>query len=225
MCQQYCLPDPLLVLQSQPSKESWKRICKGRVVSWWEAKLRAESTLLPSLVYFFPFSMSLTSPHPIWSMAESPFEVSKASTVAVMLSGRYVTDHRARYWSRTNPEGFCQLCLVNKYDEVLGTLEHLLLRCPALSETRSNAVSHWAAYLSDKPFLFPIVSHHTTATSENCDELKMRLLLDPSSLPTVIRAVQELGPGVLSHLLYLGRTWCHSHRMRRKILVKLYNII
>ena len=28
------------VLQSPPSKESWKRMCKSTIISWWEQRLR-----------------------------------------------------------------------------------------------------------------------------------------------------------------------------------------
>ena len=36
LSQQYGLPDPLLVLQSPTSKQTWKRLCKSKVTSWWE---------------------------------------------------------------------------------------------------------------------------------------------------------------------------------------------
>ena len=87
---------------------------------------------------------------------------------------------------KVNPEGNCQLFLVGGHGAEIGTLEHQLLKCPALLETRSHAVSHWAAYLIDKPNLLPIVSHHTLSG----DQLHMELLLDPSTCPKVISAVQ-----------------------------------
>ena len=223
--QQYGLPDPLMILQSPPSKESWKRQCKAMVISFWEERLRGEATLLPSLTYFKPSYMSLTSPHPIWSLAESPFEISKASTVAAMISGRYVTDHRARHWSKSNPSGECQLCLVHGFASTPGTLEHQLLSCPALDEVRTNAISHWSSYMVDKPLLLPIVRHHTLYPDSEGQKTQMELLLDPSSCPMVISAVQEHGQGILSHLLYLSRTWCHAHHLRRNRILKLHNII
>ena len=223
--QQYGLRDPLLVLQSPPTKESWKRECKAKVISWWEVRLRGEAALLPSISYFHPSYMSLTTPHLLWKLAESPFEVRKASIVATMLSGRYVTDHRARHWSHSNSEGNCQLCLVTGHRTKPGTLEHLLLTCPALSETRRRSISHWSAYLADKPVLMPIITHHTLTPGVKGMKLHMQLLLDPTTCPMVISAVQEKGAGILSHLLYLSRTWCYSHHLKRKRLLKLYNII
>ena len=223
--QQYDLPDPLMILQSPPSKESWKRLCKARVISWWEERLRGETILLPSLEYFYPTHMSLTTPHPIWSLAESPFEISKATTVAAMISGRYVTDYRARHWSKTNPSGECQLCLVHGHAFTPGTLDHQLLMCPALAEVRRNSVSLWSAYMVDKPSLLPIISHHTLTPGVEGERLHMQLLLDPSTCPMVISSVQELGVGILTHLLYLSRTWCHAHHLKRRRLLKLFNIL
>jgi hypothetical protein len=223
--EQYNLPDPLLVLQTPPSKHSWKALCKSRIISWWEVRLRGEAILLPSLKYFYPSYMSLTTPHPLWTMAESPYQVNKANTVATMLSGRYVTDHRARYWSQSNPDGHCQLCLFTGHPATPGTLEHLLLKCPTLAETRTQSNSNWSAYLADKPSLFPIIMHHTLTPGIEGETLKMQLLLDPSSCPMVVKAVQEKGVGILSHLLFMTRTWCHAHHLKRRRMLKLYNVI
>ena len=162
----------------------------------------------------------------MWTMADNPHEVSKATTVATMLSGRYVTDHRARYWSSSNPQGFCQLCLITGQPRTLDTLEHMLLRCPVLIDIRSRSMSHWSEYLADKPDLLPLIKHHTTLTPGPEGEMLMvQFLLDPSTCPMVIKAVQLLGNGILHHLLYLTRTWCHSHHLKRKRMLKLYNII
>ena len=51
------------------------------------------------------------------------------------------------------------------------------------------------------------------------------LLLDPSTVPLIIKTVQNLGMGILSHLFYMTRTWCFMHHSKRKKLLKLYNII
>ena len=142
-----------------------------------------------------------------------------------MLSGRYVTDYRARHWSKTNPGGHCQLCLANGFPPTLGTLEHLLLACPVLSEIRVQSISHWSNYMVDKPTILPIVSHHTQISGSEGEKLHMQLLLDPTTCPTVVSAVQELGSGILPHLLYMTRTWCHAHHLRRRRLLKLFNII
>ena len=181
--------------------------------------------MLSSLAYFHPSYMSLSTPHPIWLLADSPFEVTKAATVATMLSGRYVTDYHARHWSKVNPAGNCQLCMIFGYQATPGHLAHLLLKCPALGNVRSNAVSHWAAYLVNKPSLLPIISYHTLTPGAEGEALHMNLLQDPSACPRVISTVQEMGSGILCDLFYMARTWCYAHHLKRKRLLKLHNII
>ena len=78
----------------------------------------------------------------------------------------------------------------------------------------------------DKPILLPIVSHHTLEVDWNVSNpLQVQFLLDPSACPLVISSVQEMGAGLLSDLLYMTRTWCHAHHVKRKRLLKLHNII
>ena len=213
------------VLQSPPSKGSWKQLCKARVVSWWEDRLRSDVDNLPSLRYFKPSFMSLTTIHPLWRLAESPFEVLKASTVAYMLSGQYSSDYHARHWSKTNPSGYCQLCLMGGHPQTPGTLEHMLLKCPSLDEIRQRMELLWSEYIKDKPILKPIIDEYTLNATLQGQQLQMQFLLDTSSCAIVISCVQSHGMGILSDLLYLTRTWCHSHHSRRQKMLKLYNII
>ena len=142
-----------------------------------------------------------------------------------MLSGRYVSDYRSRHWSKNNPEGFCQLCVMVGYPSVLGTLEHLLVECPALADTRTQSKFHWSNYLTDKPNLMPTISYFFDPANPIDQQLQIQFLLDPASCPKVIASVQEFGDGILSDLLYLTRTWCHSHHLKRQKLLRLYNII
>ena len=143
--------------------------------------------------------MSLTTPHPIWTTANSPYEISKAVVSSRMLSGRYRTDYLSRHWSNRNPSGNCTLpgC-----DEQVGNLEHLLLHCPALADVRSGVVNLWANSMISKPFLLPIVAYHTTLNPD----LHLQFLLDPSSLPVVISTNRDNNE-ILSNCFYLARTW------------------
>ena len=237
ICQIYNLKDPLLVLQDPPSKETWKGRCKSAVISFWEQKLRSQAALLPSLAYFRPEFMSLTKAHPIWNMTENDYEVKKATTVCEMLSGRYNTDYHVRYWSRLNPSGLCQLCLAanharesldqtnSEFNVPLGTLEHLLLVCPQLQETRDTCKQLWISHTEDKPQIRDIFLPTATPFNLSLWSPKMELLLDPTSCPNVIDASQKYGIGILSSILYLSRTWCYSHHVRRRKHLKLLNII
>ena len=66
VCCKYGLPEALSILRCPPTRESWKRLCRSKIVSWWELKLRNDACKLPSLMYFKPCYMSLTTTHPIW---------------------------------------------------------------------------------------------------------------------------------------------------------------
>ena len=216
LCQQYSLPDPLLVLQSPPTHYYWKSKTKLKVLDNWQVKLRGEAESLLSLEYFKPSFMSLSRPHPIWTSAGSPFEVSKAVVSARMLSGRYRTDLLAKHWSKSNPEGWCRLpgC-----DGEEGSLQHILLHCPALAETRAKLISHWSAFLVPRPWLFPVVAHHTLGD----DQLRLQFLLDASTLPMVI-ASNKCTPEILPSCLYLARTWNFSIHLTRDKIRKHHNL-
>ena len=234
ICEQYLLPDPLQLFENPPSKESWKRLCNSLVISFWEEKLRKEAENLPSLHYFYPQFYSLMQPHRIWTTADnSAYEVKKAVTMATMLSGRYITDHRARHWSKQNPHGLCHLCLaaskshdsaMSNHSLPLGSLEHLLLECPELFQQRERVRLLWTNYTSDKPLIRKLTVGSEDASLQTWLP-NMQLLLDPSACPLIIQAAQEYGPGIYVHLYYLSRTWCHALHTRRIKILKLLNII
>ena len=216
LSQQYDLPDPLLVLQSPPTHCYWKRLTKLKILDWWQTKFRGEAEHLDSLEYFKPAFMSLSSPHPIWTTAGSPFEVTKATVSAKMLSGRYRTDRLMRHWSKSNPDGLCRLpgC-----SGELGTLQHILLSCPALSEARSKCISHWSAFLVPRPWLFPAVTQYTLVDEHQ----HLQFLLDPSTLPLVITGSKD-NSEIMPGCFYLARTWNFTIHLTRQKLMKLWNI-
>ena len=161
--------------------------------------------------------MSLSSPHPIWTSARSPFEVRKAVVTARMLSGRYRTDRLSRHWTPSNPSGLCRLpgCV-----GLLGDLQHILLHCPALAVARAKAINLWSAFLVPRPWLLPIVSLYTLQCSDN---LQLQFLLDPSCLPAVISSART-DLDILGSCLYLARTWNYTIHLARERMTKLMNL-
>ena len=100
--------------------------------------------------------MSLTHPHPIWSTCGSnPFEIHKAVIQARMLSGRYVTEKLSRHWT-DNSSGLCTLPGCTGLD--VGSLEHLLLFCSALSEARLKIIELCHKVASESPELNNILN-------------------------------------------------------------------
>ena len=58
----YSLPHPLHLLQCPPTKYRFKYLVKSKVLDYWEKKLRTEASFLPSLKYFHPNFLSLSTP-------------------------------------------------------------------------------------------------------------------------------------------------------------------
>ena len=134
LCILYQLPHPLTTLANPPTKASYNKQIRSKIFDYWESELRLKAMELTSAPFFKPEFMSLTCPHQLWtSCGSNPFEIHKAVTQAKMLSGTYVTDKLSRHWSN-NPNGFCSIPGCTGH--TLGSIEHLLLSCPALQESR-----------------------------------------------------------------------------------------
>ena len=212
LCHTYGLPSALSFLNLPPTKSEMKQMVKKKIINFWEKKLRNDSLDLPSLQFFHPNFLSLSSPHPLWTTAgSSPYEVKKAVVQARMLSGRYRTERLRRHWS-SNSEGYC---LLPSCHQQFDDLTHILLACPALQEARDRMEQLWTDHLNDIPHINTVVRDYMSQP----DHYKVQLLLDPSVLPKVISLRQEHGDTVLNSIFYLTRTFCYSlHNSRLKML-------
>ena len=216
LLQQYHLPHPLLLLHNPPDKEAYKNLVKSKVLDYWENKLRSEAEFLPSLIYFYPQYMSLATPHRIWSTAgNNSYEVSKARVQLLFLASQYPCAKLTRHWSTENPQGICSFQPCQDINSVESP-EHILLHCPAYSQTRQRIIS---LCLNIKEQ----ISHQlvTLFLLSNSSQKTMQFLLDCSAIPEVIHAAQIYGEKVYRDLFYLSRTWCFAlHRERMKRLCK-----
>ena len=162
--------------------------------------------------------MSLSAPHPLWtSCSSNPYEVKKAIIQTTLLSGRCKTDYHARHWDKSNPNGFCLLC-PGKY--LFGTVQHLLLHCEALADTRSKQVEFWSAHASKDVHLHQLLSDLLQASPL----LLAQFLLDPSVVPQAIILLQRRIV-TLPTLFYLTRTWCFGIHRKRLQLLGRYNYL
>ena len=185
--------------------------------SCWEIKLRVDATPLDHLKYFHPSYMSLMKPHPLCTTCSSnPFEVNKAIIQARMLSGRYMTDQLSRHWTH-NKAGLCLLSGCNGYS--VGSLEHILLECPALHSTRKKMVNFCINVAQKNSTVKDII---LAALSSREHTFVMQFLLDCSSLPSVIALQQIHGQVTLSLLFHATRNWCYSIHRTRMDLLGLY---
>ena len=156
----------------------------------------------------------MTKCHPIFTTCgASPWEVEKATTQARFLSGRYRVEALSGHWVPWNREGLCSLpaCWGSAANHK-GTVESLLLSCPALSATRADLMQHCWSFLDRFPQMFTLA---TTCMAMD----PVQFLLDCSTMGPVITAVQRGGEGVLNPLFKVTRNYCHVlHNARVSLL-------
>ena len=86
------------------------------------------------------------------------------------------------------------------------------MTCPSLSATRVQLPIANHRFMHDHPHLEEVV---TKCMAVN----PVQFLLDCSTMPEVIVAVQRLGESVLQKLFKLTRNYCHRlHVTRRKLI-------
>ena len=133
-----------------------------------------------------------------------------------MLSGRYRTDLLSSHWT-TNRSGVCLLPLCT--GSCLGSIEHLLLFCPALHETRNKMMKLMYEVASESLHLHNIISW--VLSHPDRKSVLTQFLLDCSSLPIVANMCQQYDSVIKQRLYYITRNWCYSMHRSRMTLMKL----
>ena len=200
LCSQYGLPDPLQLLNNPPPKEAFKREVKLKIIGYWEALLRMEASPLGSLQYFKPELYSLTKPHYIWTCAASnPFECSKSTVLAKMMSGRFRTEMLSRHWS-ANKAGYCR---APGCQQIPGTLEHLLVICPDLDPVRERLYTMWL----ERTVMFPALHSIIRDVLGSDENLKVQFILEPLAFPLLLNCFKFYGQRFIDQLSYITRTF------------------
>ena len=172
-CSQYSLPTPDALLKSPISPTSFKSLITGKVVDFWEQKLRDAAS--KSAFY------SLCKPHPIWTTAgNNPYEVDKATVQARMLAGQYRTCWLSRHWSG-DASGCCTLPACRLQNPTPGTLQHFLLECIDLKPARDRLLDLWDRTAKDTPLLSGLINKVWPCTADK--DLALQFILDCSVLP------------------------------------------
>ena len=158
--------------------------------------------------------MSLTRCHPVFLTCDSsPWEAGKATIQARLLSGRYRLEALTSHWTPGNRSGLCSLPECWGTDEShKGNLEAFLLSCPSLSVVRTELRESFLKFYRDNPDLENMVT-------ECMRHSPVQFLLDCSTMPAVICAVQEYGDCVLFPLFKLTRNYCHRLHVTRSNLL------
>ena len=212
LCSLYQLPDPLRLLSSPLPKVQFKREVKKKITHYWETLLRTEAAPLRSLKYFKPDLYSLTKAHYMWTTAASnPHECSKSSILSKMVSGRYRTEMLCRHWS-DNRAGYCRAPTCHR---VPGTLEHLLVACPAISLVREGLY----CMMLEKSVMFPPLHSTIREVLESSEEQRVQFILEPLSFPVLNHFAKIHGARFIAQLSYITRTFAfYIDRNYRQIL-------
>ena len=208
LCAQYSLPAPLKILMNPPSKAVFKRLVKSKILDFWETELRTEAATKSTLIYFKPEFMSLSHPHQIFlSCSSNPFETNKSICQAALLSGRFKTDYLARHWVKENPVGYCVLCT---HLQLHDTLEHFLILCDNLTQTRLTILQYWDKFSSEDD----IIRNLLLVKLRSPIQTLMQFLIDPSTDPDIIQGVQRKVIKI-DQIFKLTRTWCYALQRKK----------
>ena len=124
-----------------------------------------------------------------------------------MVSGRYKTEMLCRFWT-TNRSG---ACLAETCENVPGTLEHLLIECPAIEHTRHRLRSLWCLKTINCPPLHRLILEILGSSPEH----QVKFILNSTAFPELIKLVQAYGQELQNTVLYLTRTYAFAiHRQK-----------
>ena len=130
----YSLPDPAEYMKAPWRPDRWRAYCQDKIAIHWDTKLKHDAEPKPSLIFLDIYSLSVTKPAKIWSMAGlDSAEVKKACIVNWMLLGVYRT-REVLHKMKIVKSNLCTACSMN----AIGSLEHYLLYCEFTSDIREN---------------------------------------------------------------------------------------
>ena len=217
--QQYQLPDPLVLINSQVwTKERWKILVKTSV-TYHEAIWRQKTSSNSKLKFLNVQATGLSGrPHPTLAGITSTQEVTVARVHLKMLSGDYPC--YSYMGSDRTQDSFCRLChhYYPQYSPPVEDMVHLLVRCKCTADTRSSIL----------PELFNVISthfpHNTILDKPNHVHLT-QLILDPTSLNLPITARIAHNHPALPPVLCVCRKLCFAmHKTRTNQLKHLKTI-
>ena len=133
-----------------------------------------------------------------------------------MISGRYRSDDLCKYWSLSNKLGHC-LAPTCQGAGVVGDLEHILVECPALHETRERLKQLWLDRSKQSPAFYQMINMVLSSPPS----VQVQFILDPTVFDGTAMLAEIYGYPFLTHVHYLTRTYAYYiHRQRLIVLDK-----
>ena len=128
-----------------------------------------------------------------------------------MISGRYRSEDLTKHWTPSNRQGYCQAktCV-----EVAGSLEHILVECPALQQARNRQIKLW----HDRSSKYPALHQMLGMVLASPAQVQVQFILDPSMFNGIIMLWEVHGQVILDHVYYLTRTYAYYLHREKLIL-------
>ena len=183
------------------TKLRWKNNSRRAVSQYWSGKLREEAADKSSLTSCNFTEMTIGKSHLIWNnVSNNTIDVERGITKARMLTGVYMLQTTKSKFNQYEVEQICPLYRLAEED-----LQHMLLRCPALSEVRSPLFS---------PIRQLLISHlGSSRWLTRSGSQIVRLCVDSTNIKSHTQSAIE--KCFLERLEMLGRRFCHKLHMKR----------
>ena len=178
------------------TKMRWKNISRQAVSQYWTEKLREEAADKSSLTNCNLTEMtSIGKSHQIWNNVGNNTTDIKRNHQGQDVDWCYMLQTTKSRFNQYEVEQICPLCRLAAED-----LQHMLLRCPALSEVRSHLFS------SIRQLLISHLGSSWWLTRSGTQIV--RLCVDSTNLMSQTQsAIEEC---FLERLEMLGRRFCHK---------------
>ena len=205
ICQQYCLPCPLQLIQSPPwPKELWTSHVKTKVTVWHENHLRSISKNNSKMSYLNTNLLGLSGrPHPALLNISSTQDVKKLRPYL-----KFLTCDVSDCFLASDSNNRCLLCLAEC------SIEHVLASCPANKSIKERLL----------PTLLNIIANVqpqcALLKSYEDNTLLVQFILDCTSLnlPEPFR-IPAHNPEIVN-IFEVSRDWCYATFIERSRQLK-----
>ena len=196
----YNLSDPIDLLDNPKNKNVWRTEISKSINIVWKENVTTMYSLYKNINYIAIDKYTPGKIHPLLSIScMSARDVNRIPTKLKLLTGTYLLQDQRNRLNIIGSDATCLLC--NNEDE---TIEHFLLRCPQLSNTRSHIINEISRILDDD---FKMTLEELSISHQ------VKILLDCTFLVRRSKEIQKL-----SKLEFQTRRLLHNlHTTRQKL--------
>jgi exonuclease III len=203
--QKYSLPSHHQLVESPPSKLSWKRMVKNSVASYWTRELLRKARLQSTLKYINLENCKIGTIHQVWDTVTDARDATRASAKVKLLTGSYTLQANKAVFNQFQVNKTCLLC-----DDGPEDRKHFLVDCIKLRDVRNN-------YISELQSLLAAQNPTEWRRIISCSELTLQLILDCSSKKTA--ALIPDGPTYTARVECITRRLCYALLTRRSAVL------